>query len=124
MVGNDNRFDSFRQHAEDFVCKVLPNSPYTSTQYTKGEAGLFVGFPLNWLFWDHLYIYISTIAGGLIYKLPEENLQYVTSITSLLTTYAKYMASKKHTFNCGSLLVTEKTIRSVAKRQVNPFYVI
>lgn len=92
VVGNDNRFDSFRQHAQDFVCKILPNSPYTSTQYTK---------------------------GGLIYKLPEENLQYVTSITSLLTTYAKYMASKKHTFNCGSLLVTEKTIRSVAKRQVD-----
>ncbi|KAK4337841.1 hypothetical protein RND71_042328 [Anisodus tanguticus] len=76
VVGNDNRFDSFRQHAEDFV-------------------------------W------------GLIYKLPEENLQYVTSITSLLTTYAKYMASKKRTFNCGSVLVTEKTIRSLAKRQVD-----
>ncbi|KAG5576885.1 hypothetical protein H5410_057019 [Solanum commersonii] len=102
VVGNDNRFDSFKQHAEDFVCKVLPNSPYTSTQYTKGEAeaGLLV-------------------VGGLIYKLPEENLQYVTSITSLLTTYAKYMATKKHTFNCGSLLVTEKTVRSVAKRQVD-----
>lgn len=39
VVGNDNRFDSFKQRAEDFVCKVLPNSPYTSTQYTKGEAG-------------------------------------------------------------------------------------
>lgn len=63
-----------------------------------------------------MYYYIRT--GGLLYKLPEENLQYVTSITSLLTTYAKYMATKKHTFNCGSLVVTEKTIRNFAKRQV------
>lgn len=71
-----------------------------------------------------IYLNYLSITGGLIYKLPEENLQYVTSITSLLTTYAKYMASKKHTFNCGSLLVTEKTIRILAKRQVNLSHLI
>lgn len=53
-----------------------------------------------------------------MYKLPESNLQYVTAITSLLTTYSKYMAATKHTFNCGNLLVTPNTLRNVAKKQV------
>lgn len=58
-------------------------------------------------------------AGGLMYKLPESNLQYVTSITFLLTTYSKYMSATSHTFNCGNLLVTPNTLRSLAKRQAS-----
>lgn len=54
-----------------------------------------------------------------MYKLPESNLQYVTSITFLLTTYSKYMSATKHTFNCGNVLVTPNTLRSIAKRQVS-----
>jgi len=56
-----------------------------------------------------------------MYKLPESNLQYVTSITFLLTIYSKYMAATKHTFNCGGVLVTPNTLRSIAKRQVMLF---
>lgn len=54
-----------------------------------------------------------------MYKLPESNLQYVTSITFLLTTYSKYMSVKKHTFNCGSLLVTSSSLRNLAKKQAS-----
>lgn len=57
-----------------------------------------------------------------MYKLPESNLQYVTAITSLLTTYSKYMAATKHTFNCGNLLVTPNTLRNVAKKQVTSLH--
>ncbi|KAM7473057.1 hypothetical protein LguiA_011240 [Lonicera macranthoides] len=92
LVGNDKAFDSFRQEAENFMCRILPNSPSSSTQYTK---------------------------GGLMYKLSASNLQYVTSITFLLSTYGKYMASAKHTFNCGDLVVTSNTLRSLAKKQVD-----
>ncbi|KAE8022241.1 hypothetical protein FH972_008057 [Carpinus fangiana] len=92
LLGNDKNFDSFKQQAEDFMCRILPNSPSTSTQYTQ---------------------------GGLIYKLPESNLQYVTSITFLLTTYSKYMAATKHTFNCGSLSVTSGSLKTLAKKQVD-----
>ncbi|XP_038713146.1 endoglucanase 3-like [Tripterygium wilfordii] len=92
LVNNDKNFDQFRVHAEDFMCRILPNSPYSTTQYTQ---------------------------GGLIYKLPESNLQYVTSITFLLTTYAKYIKSTKHTFNCGSLLVTPNSLTGLARRQVD-----
>lgn len=58
-------------------------------------------------------------AGGLMYKMGQSNLQYVTSITFLLSTYAKYMMSSKYTFNCGNLRVTADMLRSLAKRQVH-----
>ncbi|KAM7461534.1 hypothetical protein LguiA_029655 [Lonicera macranthoides] len=92
LVDNDRAFDSFRQQAENFMCRILPNSPSSSTQYTK---------------------------GGLMYKLSASNLQYVTSITFLLSTYGKYMASAKHTFNCGNLAVTSNTLRTLAKKQMD-----
>ncbi|KAK4489993.1 hypothetical protein RD792_000647 [Penstemon davidsonii] len=92
LVNHDPKFQSFRQQAEDFMCRILPNSPYSSTHYTP---------------------------GGLMYKLSESNLQYVTSITFLLTTYSKFMATSKHTFNCGNLMVTSKTLRSLARKQVD-----
>ncbi|KAK4483913.1 hypothetical protein RD792_011122 [Penstemon davidsonii] len=92
LVDKDQAYQPFRQQAQDFLCRILPNSPYSSTQYTP---------------------------GGLIYKLSGSNLQYVTSITFLLTTYSKYMATSNYTFNCGNLLVTSKTIRTLAKKQVD-----
>lgn len=54
-----------------------------------------------------------------MYKMPQSNLQYVTAITFLLTTYSKYMISTKKTFNCGNILVTPATLRSLARKQVN-----
>ncbi|KAK9066791.1 hypothetical protein SSX86_014114 [Deinandra increscens subsp. villosa] len=92
LVGNDKSYEPYRQQAQDFMCRILPNSPYSSTQYTK---------------------------GGLMFKLPDNNLQYVTSITNLLTTYAKYMKSAKSTFNCGNILVTPNTLINLARKQVD-----
>ncbi|KAH6833973.1 cellulase 3 [Perilla frutescens var. hirtella] len=92
LVNNDETFGQYREQAEEFMCRILPNSPSSSTQYTP---------------------------GGLMYKMGSSNLQYVTAITSLLTTYSKYMATAKHTFSCGGLLVTSKTLRNLAKRQVD-----
>jgi hypothetical protein len=54
-----------------------------------------------------------------MFKLPDNNLQYVTAATFLLTTYAKYMAATKHTFNCGSLSVTPSSLRTLAKKQAS-----
>jgi hypothetical protein len=92
LLNGDKNFDQYRQEADNFMCKILPNSPSSTTQYTQ---------------------------GGLMFKLPESNLQYVTAITFLFTTYSKYMAATKHTFNCGNILVTPNTLRTVAKRQVD-----
>ncbi|KAE8666534.1 Endoglucanase 9 [Hibiscus syriacus] len=92
LLDKDKNFEQFKQQAESFMCRILPNSPYSTTQYTQ---------------------------GGLMYKLPESNLQYVTSITFLLTTYGKYMKARKQTFNCGSLFVTPNKLIGLARRQVN-----
>ncbi|KDP45582.1 hypothetical protein JCGZ_17189 [Jatropha curcas] len=92
LLNNNKDFEQYKVEAENFMCKILPNSPSTTTQYTK---------------------------GGLMYKLPQSNLEYVTSITFLLTTYAKYMKATKQTFNCGSLLVTPDSLLDLAKRQAS-----
>ncbi|CAN1355261.1 Endoglucanase 9 [Linum perenne] len=94
LVNNDKNFEQYKQQAENFMCKILPNSPYKTTQYTQ---------------------------GGLMYKLPQNNLQYVTSITFLLTTYAKYIKATKtnYTFKCGNQVVNPNHLLSLAKRQVD-----
>ncbi|KAK8579840.1 hypothetical protein V6N13_143004 [Hibiscus sabdariffa] len=94
LLDKDKNFEQFKQQAENFMCKILPNSPSTSTQYTK---------------------------GGLMYKLPGAgiNLQYVTSISFLLTTYGKYLDARKQTFNCGGLSVTPDSLIGLAKKQMD-----
>jgi endoglucanase len=91
-VNGDKRFDPFRQQAEDFHCRILPDSPSSTTRYT---------------------------AGGLMCKSGYANLQYVASASFLLTTYAKYMAASKRTFTCTGLRVTATSLRKLAKRQVD-----
>ncbi|KAL5714826.1 cellulase [Ranunculus cassubicifolius] len=92
LLSKNRDFEPFKQQAENFICRILPNSPSSSTQYTQ---------------------------GGLMYKLGGSNLQYVTSISFLLTTYAKYMMSASHTFYCGNTLVAPNALRKLAKRQVD-----
>ncbi|KFK41569.1 hypothetical protein AALP_AA2G146300 [Arabis alpina] len=92
LLNKDTNFEQYKQCAETFICKIIPNSPSSSTQYTQ---------------------------GGLMFKLPHSNLQYVTSITFLLTTYAKYMKATKHTFTCGNTVIVPKDLISVSKKQVN-----
>ncbi|KAL3641503.1 Beta-glucosidase cel3A [Castilleja foliolosa] len=94
LVDKDPKFQSFRRQAEDFMCRILPSSYSRSsnTQYT---------------------------SGGLMYKMDGSNLQYVTSITFLLTTYSKYMPISNHTFNCGNRQITYNILRRLAKKQVD-----
>ncbi|CAH8347511.1 unnamed protein product [Eruca vesicaria subsp. sativa] len=87
-----NNFEQYKQSAENFLCKILPHSPSSSTQYTQ---------------------------GGLMYLQPQSNLQYVTAITFLLTTYAKYMKSTRHTFKCGNSVIVPNALLTVSKRQVD-----
>ncbi|KAL0683173.1 hypothetical protein Bca4012_050021 [Brassica carinata] len=63
---------------------------------------------------------LTITTGGLMYKLPQSNLQHVTAITFLLTTYAKYMKATQHIFNCGnSVIVNPDTLISLSKQQVD-----
>ncbi|MFS7899120.1 putative cellulase [Helianthus anomalus] len=36
LVANDKSYEPFKQQAQDFMCRILPNSPYSTTQYTRG----------------------------------------------------------------------------------------
>ncbi|CAL5031891.1 unnamed protein product [Urochloa decumbens] len=92
LVDGDSTLEPFRQQAEDYFCRILPGSPSSTTQYTP---------------------------GGLMHKSGDANLQYVASASFLLATYAKYMAVSKHTFSCQGLAVTPKSLRALAKKQVD-----
>lgn len=41
LLNKDRNFEQYRQEAENFMCKILPNSPMSSTQYTQGKLTKF-----------------------------------------------------------------------------------
>ncbi|KAF8724388.1 hypothetical protein HU200_021422 [Digitaria exilis] len=84
----------YKSHADAFVCSMVPGTPTDSTQFTP---------------------------GGLLFKLSDSNMQYVTSSAFLLLTYAKYLAFSRQTVSCGGggHVVTAQRLRAVARRQVD-----
>ncbi|KAJ8467760.1 hypothetical protein OPV22_030312 [Ensete ventricosum] len=92
VVDEKEAASGFRQQAERFVCNVLPKSPSVSVNYTP---------------------------GGLLYMLNGSNMQYVTSTTFLLSTYAKYLKTSSQTMKCGDMVVTSLRLRKLVKRQVD-----
>lgn len=58
------------------------------------------------------------LSGGLLFKMNDSNMQYVTSTSFLLVTYAKYLTSAHMVVKCGGVTVTPKKLRTLAKRQV------
>lgn len=51
--------------------------------------------------------------------MSDSNMQYVTSTSFLLLTYAKYLTSARTVVNCGGTVVTPKRLRTIAKKQVH-----
>ncbi|XP_071738342.1 endoglucanase 17-like isoform X1 [Rutidosis leptorrhynchoides] len=82
----------YKGHADSFICSLVPGAPFSQTQYTP---------------------------GGLLFKMPDSNLQYVTSTTFLLVTYAKYLTKSHKVVNCGGMIVTPRHLRTIAKKQVD-----
>ncbi|KAK9145787.1 hypothetical protein Sjap_005690 [Stephania japonica] len=85
-------FQSYKVHSDNYICSLIPGSPGFQAQYT---------------------------AGGLLYKASESNLQYVTTTSFLLLTYAKYLDSYGGVVTCGSSTVTAKSLIALAKKQVD-----
>lgn len=56
-----------------------------------------------------------------MFKMDDSNMQYVTSTSFLLVTYAKYLTSAHKVVNCGGAIVTPRRLRSIAKKQVPAF---
>uniref|UniRef100_A0A3N7EJV6 Endoglucanase n=1 Tax=Populus trichocarpa TaxID=3694 RepID=A0A3N7EJV6_POPTR len=82
----------YKGHADNFICSLIPGAPFSSAQYTP---------------------------GGLLFKMSDSNMQYVTSTSFLLLTYAKYLTSARTVVNCGGTVVTPKRLRTIAKKQVD-----
>ncbi|XP_016454485.1 endoglucanase 17-like [Nicotiana tabacum] len=82
----------FKSHADNYICSVIPWTPMSQAQYTP---------------------------GGLLFTMSDSNMQYVTSTSFLLVTYAKYLTSAHMAVNCGGVLVTPKMLRNLAKKQVD-----
>ncbi|PPD88443.1 hypothetical protein GOBAR_DD14614 [Gossypium barbadense] len=80
----------YKGHADNFICSLIPGAPFSSAQYTP---------------------------GGLLFKMSDSNMQYVTSTSFLLLTYAKYLTSAHQVVNCGGTRVTPKRLRTIAKKQ-------
>lgn len=92
LVQNVKSLHDYKGHADNFICSLIPGAPFSSTQYTP---------------------------GGLMFKMSDANMQYVTSSSFLLLTYAKYLTFSREYVNCGGVTITPKKLRYIAKRQVD-----
>ncbi|KAI0530849.1 hypothetical protein KFK09_000397 [Dendrobium nobile] len=92
LVQNVKSLHDYKGHADNFICSLIPGASFSQTQYTP---------------------------GGLLFKMDDSNMQYVTSTSFLLLTYAKYLTFSSKWVTCGGATVTPHTLRSIAKRQID-----
>ncbi|KAL7083064.1 hypothetical protein ACP275_14G139300 [Erythranthe tilingii] len=92
LVQNVQPLHDYKNHADNYICSLIPGNPSSSAQYTP---------------------------GGLLFKMNDSNMQYVTSTSFLLVTYAKYLTTSRKLVNCGGSIITPRKLRSLAKKQVD-----
>ncbi|CAH1443562.1 unnamed protein product [Lactuca virosa] len=85
-------FQSYKQHSDNYICSLIPGSQNSQAQYTR---------------------------GGLFYKQEGSNLQYVTTSSFLLLTYAKYLDSNGGRASCGASTITSEMLIVQAKKQID-----
>ncbi|XP_058781728.1 endoglucanase 1-like [Vicia villosa] len=89
---NSEEFQLYKAHADNYICSLVPGIPGFQAQYTP---------------------------GGVLYKDSSSDLQYVTSTSFLLLTYAKYLNSNGGYVTCGTSRVTGQNLINLAKKQVD-----
>ena len=92
LIQKVKSLQEYKGHADNYICSLLPGTSYCQAKYTP---------------------------GGLLYTLTDSNMQYVTSTSFILLTYAKYLSSSKQVVSCGKITITPRRLRSIAKRQVD-----
>eukprot|EP00253_Pinus_taeda_P027911 PITA_27911 len=92
LLRNIQSLSEYKSHSDNFICSLMPGTPSSQAQYTP---------------------------GGLLFEMSDSNLQYVTTTTFLLFTYAKYLTAAHQVVTCGGVTVTPTRIRTLAKRQVD-----
>ncbi|XP_030453886.2 endoglucanase 1-like [Syzygium oleosum] len=89
---NSEEFQLYKAHSDNYICSLIPGTSGFQAQYTP---------------------------GGLLYKGSASNLQYVTSTSLLLLTYAKYLSANGVAVSCGTTTVTAETLITQARKQVD-----
>ncbi|KAL5713152.1 hypothetical protein ACHQM5_015257 [Ranunculus cassubicifolius] len=92
LVQKVQSLHDYKGHADTFICSLIPGASFSQAKYSP---------------------------GGLLIKMSEDNMQYVTSTAFLLLTYAKYLTASKKYVSCGGTLITPKKLRNIAQRQVD-----
>ncbi|CAH9140493.1 unnamed protein product [Cuscuta epithymum] len=92
LVQRIQTLHDYKAHADNYICSLIPGTPLSQAQYTP---------------------------AGLLYKMSDTNMQYVTSTAFLLLTYAKYLTSARTFVNCGGVIVTPRNLKAVARKQVD-----
>ncbi|GER43660.1 endoglucanase 1 [Striga asiatica] len=92
LEDNIQQLQLYKSHSDNYICSLIPGSPSFQAQYTP---------------------------GGLFYKESESNLQYVTTSTFLLLTYAKYLKLRGGAVSCGPSTVGPENLIAQAKKQVD-----
>ncbi|KAL5551521.1 hypothetical protein UlMin_001697 [Ulmus minor] len=85
-------FQLYKAHSDNYICSLIPGTSTFQAQYTP---------------------------GGLLFKDSASNLQYVTTSTFLLLTYAKYLNLHGGVAKCGSSPITSEKLIAQAKKQVD-----
>ncbi|XP_054824066.1 endoglucanase 1-like [Prosopis cineraria] len=89
---NNQELELYKAHADNYICSLVAGSPGFQAQYTP---------------------------GGLLYKGSAANLQYVTSTSLLLLTYAKHLSLSSIRVRCGGSTVTAQSLIGLARKQVD-----
>ncbi|GKC77090.1 endoglucanase 1 [Tanacetum coccineum] len=96
LTHKNRDFESYKEHSDKYICSLIPGSSSESpAEFT---------------------------AGGLLYKQDGSNLQYVTTSSFLLLTYAMYLYQDNGPdvdVNCGDSVYTSQDLIAHAKKQVD-----
>ncbi|KAL0389658.1 UNVERIFIED_CONTAM: Endoglucanase 17 [Sesamum calycinum] len=92
LIQNVQPLHDYKSHADSYICSLIPGTPFSTAQFTP---------------------------GGLLFKMNDSNMQYVTSTAFLLVTYAKYLTTSQKIVNCGGHVITPKKLRTFAQKQVD-----
>ncbi|KAJ1382275.1 Six-hairpin glycosidase superfamily [Sesbania bispinosa] len=84
--------ETFKSHAESFICSVLPNSPYHQ---------------------------INLSPGGFIHLRDGANTQYATGTSFLLSVYSDLLAKHNDKITCGDKKFDSSHLLSFAKKQMD-----
>ena len=116
--------DKYKSDIDSFVCAVMPGSGSVQIRTTPGEDSTFDKLSNMFLFFIFMksiftVLLLLSFAGGLLYTRDSSNLQYATTITTVLFIYSKTLSSAGISgVQCRSAKFSPSQIRAFAKTQV------